>query len=104
MGNNIITPPKKLKTTILICLLLSLFIFVLIMADNISSNKCNTPSLISSTVNKKELITDNSDTYQNSLKTFFPAGIYLFKINNGNTKTMPEICSKLTIKTPERRQ
>ena len=28
-------------------------------------------------------------------------GIYLFKVNNGNTKTMCEICSKLTIKTPE---
>ena len=32
------------------------------------------------------------------------AGIYLFKVNNGNTKTMCEIRSKLTIKTPERRQ
>ena len=30
-------------------------------------------------------------------------GIYLFKVNNGNTRTMCEICSKLTIKTPERR-
>ena len=30
----------------------------------------------------------------------FPAGIYLFKFNNGNTRTMWEICSKLTIKTP----
>ena len=26
------------------------------------------------------------------------------KINNGNTKTMCEVCSKITIKTPERRQ
>ena len=33
-----------------------------------------------------------------------PAGIYLVKVNNGNTKTMREICSKLKIKTPERRQ
>ena len=33
-----------------------------------------------------------------------PAGIYLFKINNGNTRTMCEICSKATIKTPERRR
>ena len=32
-----------------------------------------------------------------------PAGIYLLNINNRNTKTMPEICSKLIIKTPERR-
>ena len=32
-----------------------------------------------------------------------PAGIYLLKVNNRNTKTGCEICSKLTIKTPERR-
>ena len=30
-----------------------------------------------------------------------PAGIYLLKLNNRKTKTMCEICSKLTIKTPE---
>ena len=30
-----------------------------------------------------------------------PAHIYLFKINNGNIRTMCEMCSKLTIKTPE---
>ena len=29
------------------------------------------------------------------------ADIYLFKVNNGNTGIMCEICSKLTIKTPE---
>ena len=33
-----------------------------------------------------------------------PAGIYLFKVNNRNTRTGCEICSKLTINTPERRQ
>ena len=33
----------------------------------------------------------------------FPAGIYLLKVNNRNTRTKCEICSKLTIKTPERR-
>ena len=32
-----------------------------------------------------------------------PAGIYLLKVNNRNTRTRCEICSKLTIKTPERR-
>ena len=32
-----------------------------------------------------------------------PAGIYLLKVNNRNTGTRCEICSKLTIKTPERR-
>ena len=30
-------------------------------------------------------------------------GIYLLKVNNKNTRTRREICSKLTIKTPERR-
>ena len=31
-----------------------------------------------------------------------PAGIYLLKVNKRNTRTRCEICSKLTIKTPER--
>ena len=30
-------------------------------------------------------------------------GIYLFKVSHGNTRAMCNICSKLTIKTPERR-
>ena len=30
----------------------------------------------------------------------YPAGIYLFKVNNTNTRKRFEICSKLTIKTP----
>ena len=34
----------------------------------------------------------------------FPAGIYLLKINNGNTRTMSEIYSKLTIKIPRLQQ
>ena len=33
----------------------------------------------------------------------YPAGNYLFKVNHRNTRTRCEICSKLTIKTPERR-
>ena len=37
------------------------------------------------------------------MKIQYPAGIYLLKVNNRNTRTMCEICSKLTIKTPERR-
>ena len=32
-----------------------------------------------------------------------PVGIYMFKANNRNTRTSCEICSKLKIKTPERR-
>ena len=35
---------------------------------------------------------------------FYPVGIYLFKVNNRNTGTVGEICSKLTVKTPERSQ
>ena len=35
--------------------------------------------------------------------SFHPAGICLFKANNVNTRRTKEICSKLTIKTPERR-
>ena len=31
-------------------------------------------------------------------------GIYLLKVNNRNTRTRSEICSKLTIKIPELRQ
>ena len=33
-----------------------------------------------------------------------PVGIYLLKVNNRYTRTKCEICSKLTIKTRERRQ
>ena len=36
-----------------------------------------------------------------NLSTPVPGGIYLLKINNRNTKKSCEICSKLTIKTPE---
>ena len=33
-----------------------------------------------------------------------PVGIYLLKVSNRNTRTRCEMCSKLTIKTPEQRQ
>ena len=33
-----------------------------------------------------------------------PAEIYMFKVNKRNTRTRCEICSKLTIKTPEQRR
>ena len=33
----------------------------------------------------------------------FPANIYLLKVNNRNTGKKWDICSKLIIKTPERR-
>ena len=34
---------------------------------------------------------------------YYATGIYQSKVNNRNTRTRCEICSKLTIKTPERR-
>ena len=36
--------------------------------------------------------------------SFFPAGIYMLKFNNRNIRTRCEICLKLAIKIPERRQ
>ena len=35
---------------------------------------------------------------------YSPAGIYLLKVNNRNTRTRCEICSRLTIQTPEQCQ
>ena len=37
------------------------------------------------------------------MKYFFPSWHLLAQSNNENTRAMLEICSKLTIKTPERR-
>ena len=37
------------------------------------------------------------------LCTLYPPGIYLLKVNNRNSSWRYEICSNLTIKTPERR-
>ena len=38
------------------------------------------------------------------MKVFYnhPVGIYMFKVNNRNTRIRRKICSKLTIKTSER--
>ena len=41
--------------------------------------------------------------YNEVAKQTIPAGIYLLEVNNGNTRTRCEICSKLRINTPERR-
>ena len=48
---------------------------------------------------KKNLCQCQTNQYLNLL----PAGNYMFKVNNRNTRTRCEICSKLTIKTAERR-
>ena len=34
----------------------------------------------------------------------WPANIYFFRVNNRKARKMYELCSNLTIKTPERRQ
>ena len=41
--------------------------------------------------------------YAASSNRYLPVGIYLLKVNNINTRTSCEICSKLTINIPERR-
>ena len=38
----------------------------------------------------------------NNCRIQYPGCIYLFKVKNGNTRAMCEICSELTLKTPER--
>ena len=52
------------------------------------------------------ILSANPTKWSNTLKQFvdkllLSTGIHLFKVNNGNTKTVWQI--KLTIKTPERR-
>ena len=42
--------------------------------------------------------------YVNRKRRSLPPGIYLFQPNNGNTRTICEFSSKLTIKTPEQRR
>ena len=56
---------------------------------------------------KKNLLRDCSK-YSTSTEivknNHYPANIYIFKVNNRDTIKRCEICSKSTIKTPERRQ
>ena len=47
------------------------------------------------------LLSNLSQSVYNSIE---PDSIYLFNVNNRNTKKSCEICSKLIIKTPELRQ
>ena len=80
----------------------------------------NTQLLFSGIINREDWnyndkiseINTRMASYSESQKLIFinnndinrtPAGIYLLKVNNRNTRTRCEICSKLTIKTPERR-
>ena len=50
------------------------------------------------------LKSNNNSFVQWKMGYIAPVSIYLFKVNNTNTKTRCKICSNLTIKTPERRQ
>ena len=57
--------------------------------------------LLTNDARNKELAeADGVETYT-GISSIVPTGIYLLKVNNGNTRTMCEICSKLTMKTPE---
>ena len=57
---------------------------------------------VHSSQEERELSVIDYSTTSDSTAT--PAGIYLFKVNDRNTRGWCEICSKLTIKAPERRQ
>ena len=48
------------------------------------------------------LFGNREDTDMLVYRSFHSNDIYLFKVNNGKTGKMCEICSKLTITTPER--
>ena len=59
----------------------------------------------SSLVNFKYHLTRRRELVEwHSVIVAFNKGIYLLKVNNRNTRTRCEICSKLTIKTPEQCQ
>ena len=51
---------------------------------------------------RKKTITSKIETLIWNVIWNIPVGIYLLKVNNKNTRTMCEICSKLTIKAGTR--
>ena len=51
---------------------------------------------------KDQIISVKCSNLQSVASGATPAGNYMFKVNNRNTGTRFEICSKLTIKTPQR--
>ena len=59
--------------------------------------KDNTQDVRSTTVVKYS--PEENNMSMEVLLMSFQGGIYLFKVNNGNTRTLCEICSKLTVKT-----
>ena len=61
---------------------------------------CKVLFLVEDKQNALEALTSRQNTKKKQPKNY-PAGIYLFKVNNRNTRARCEIYSKLTIKTPE---
>ena len=69
------------------------------------------PKITNTTIITKcdQKVITKCDIYYNMMQllwsaTTHPAGCYIFKTSNRNTRTSCEICLKLTIKTPELRQ
>ena len=62
-----------------------------------------TLNIIVKDLQKTDTLLNLRDKPKLSTMFIYPAVIYLLKVSNRNTRTRCEICSKLTIKTPERR-
>ena len=67
--------------------------------NQILQAKIKNRSYLSRKQNFNELFRERVKMLQRNI----PAGIYLLKVNNRNTRPRCKICSKLTIKTPKRR-
>ena len=81
----------SLIIVLLFCLFPFTFIFLLFSLYDNAIEKKNEQGIVI-TVNNKFIV------------ALILVGNYIFKVNSRNTRTRCEICSKLKIKTPERRQ
>ena len=80
-------------------------IFSNVQANNIQLSKWTNVNSQSPWNKQNEFSERCQIWFRASLKAIpftIPAGNYMFKVNNRNTRTRCEICSKLTIKIPER--
>ena len=69
----------------------------------IAINQVTLPKNVFSILHQKRLVVILHFWFINFYESYqFPAGIYLLKVNYRYSRTRCEICSKLTIKTPER--
>ena len=82
--------------------------YMIILPTLIISSFIGPPALpkgsLISTLSVRPSVRPSIKLFSQDWRLTFPVGIYLVKVNNRNTKARFEICSKLTIKTPERRQ